>query len=347
VVEISTSKQDLARTNMIFQTIDLGCKTMAPIFVGLLIEFAGLAATATVLSVWNVCSAIVEYILMSMIFKEYPTLRKLKKVSGERANILTKIQSTWHGWKLYMTHPTRNAGLSLAFLYMTVLAFGNVLWAYSLLQCVTEYVLSILVGVAALNGIMGSIAFPWLRKHFSVECAGQVGQLSLLAALIFCVISVFLPGSLWRKPIPKSEDPVTACPEPYSIFTLLIGVVASRFGVWLSDIAVTQIQQQEVKEEIRGKIGGVQGSLNSTLDLLQYVLVFIFPTAADFGYLVFASFGFILCGVLLYTSYAVHICGPRRKLYHGRKYIQLINLEHNPITAPPFIPKTPSSQTLG
>jgi len=347
VVQISSSKEDLARMNMIFQTIDLGCKTMAPIFVGLLIEFAGVATTATVLSVWNVCSAIVEYILMSMIFREYPMLLKSKKVSGERTNILTKLRSTWHGWKLYMTHPTRNAGLSLAFLYMTVLAFGNVLWAYSLLQCVKESVLSLLVGIAAINGIMGSMAFPWLQKYFSVECAGQVGQLSLLSALTVCVISVFLPGSPWRMPIPEGEDPMTACPVPLSVYTLLIGVVASRFGLWLSDIAVTQIQQQEVEEEIRGKIGGVQGSLNSTLDLLQYVLVLIFPTEEEFGYLVFASFGFILCGVLCYTSYAVHSCGPRWKSSRYTVDSEVTPLLHNPTPSPPSILGTLSPQTLG
>merc|ERR1719204_1134756 len=249
---------------------------MAPVFVGLLIEFGGLAITATVLSIWNVCSAIVEYILMSMIFKEYPTLLKSKKVSSEKSNILTKLRSSCLGWKIYMAHPTRNAGLSLAFLYMTVLAFGNVLWAYSLLQCVKEWALSLLSGIAAINGILGSMAFPCLQSYFSVECAGQVGQVSLLSALIVCVVSVFLPGSPWKIPIPKGEDPMTACPVPYSVYTLLFGVVVSRFGLWLSDIAVTQIQQQNVEEEIRGQIGGVQGSLNSTLDLLQYVLVLIF-----------------------------------------------------------------------
>jgi len=246
-----------------------------------------------------------------------------------------------------MSHPTRNAGLSLAFLYMTVLSFGNVLWAYSLLQCVKESLLSLLVGVAAINGILGSMAFPWFRKHFSLECAGQLGQLSLLSALIVCVISVFLPGSPWRKPIPKGEDPMTACPVSFSIYTLLIGVVASRFGLWLSDIAVTQIQQQEVKEEIRGKIGGVQGSLNSTLDLLQYVLVLIFPTAAEFGYLVFASFGFILCGVLCYTSYAVHSCGRRTKSSSYTMDSEVTPLLYNPTPSPPSPMETPSPQTLG
>jgi len=190
------------------------------------------------------------------------------------------------------------------------------------------------------------MAFPWLQWYFSVECAGQVGQVSLLSALIVCVISVFLPGSPWRIPIPKGEDPMTACPVPYSVYTLLFGVVASRFGLWLSDIAVTQIQQQEVEEESRGKIGGVQGSLNSTLALLQYVLVLFLPTGAKFGYLIFASFGSVLCGVLFYTSYAIHNCGQYRKSSRYMPNSEMSPLLQNTTPSPPSVLGTPSPQTL-
>merc|ERR1719419_964227 len=149
--------------NVVFQSIDLGCKTMAPIFVGLLMNYAGPGITAIVLALWNIVSAVLEYILLSAIFKEYPALLRPKKMvireDVSHGGLLGKIRSSWHGWKLYMTHSTRNAGLSLASLYMTVLAFGNVLWAYSLLQCVSESLLSVLVGIAAINGIFGSVAF--------------------------------------------------------------------------------------------------------------------------------------------------------------------------------------------
>jgi len=67
---------------------------------------------------------------MLSIFNEYPKLLKPKKKTmdgNEADNLVTEIRDIWIGWKLYMTHPTRNAGLSLAFFYMTVLAFGNIL----------------------------------------------------------------------------------------------------------------------------------------------------------------------------------------------------------------------------
>jgi len=313
VLQISPTEDALAKMNMIFQTIDLGCKTMAPIFVGLMIELTGLTITAITLAVWNIVSAIIEYILMSLIFKEYPNLLKSKtRNEGDTANSLCdKIRASWRAWELYMTHPTRNAGLCLAFFYMTVLAFGNTLWAYSLLQCVPESLLSLLVGAAAINGILGSITFPPLRKRFGVKCAGQLGVLFVLAALVPCVVSVFLPGSPWRT-IPFDDGVGLSCPRGMSVYVLLTGVVLARFGVWLSDIAITQIQQEEAEEEIRGRIGGVQGSLCSALDVLKYVLVLLLPRASDFGYLVFASFFSVLCGVISYTSYAVP-CRHRKK----------------------------------
>jgi len=314
VLQISPNQDALAKMNMIFQTIDLGCKTMAPVFVGLMIQLTGLTITAITLAIWNLVSAIIEYILMSLIFKEYPNLLKSKtRKEGDKADSLCeKIRATCRGWKLYMTHPTRNAGLCLAFFYMTVLAFGNTLWAYSLLQCVPESTLSLLVGAAAINGILGSITFPPLRRRFGVKCAGQLGVLFVLVALVPCVVAVFLPGSPWRKTSPFDDKVDVSCPRGMSVYVLLTGVVLARFGVWLSDIAITQIQQEEAAEEIRGQIGGVQGALNSALDVLKYVLVLFLPRASDFGYLVFASFFSVLCGVISYTSYAVP-CGHRTK----------------------------------
>jgi len=316
VVQISSTKDELVRLNTIFQTIDLACKTMAPIFVGLVIDLTSITTTAIAIAGWNIISAFLEYILILMIFKDYPTLLKPKrdpKESRRTSGLLAKVRDSFQGWKLYMTHPTRNAGLCLALLYMSVLAFGNVLWAYSLLQCVREYFLAILVGAAAINGLLGSSSFPCLRRRFGLECTGQLGLLLLWTGLGACVASVFLPGSPWGMLSQiiktKDEDPDT-CPTKISIYVLLGGVVAGRFGLWLTDIVITQIQQENVEEQSRGKIGGVQGALNSTLELIKFALVLIFPVAEDFGYLVFASYFAVSCGAFLYTTYAK--CGCRR-----------------------------------
>jgi iron-regulated transporter 1 len=47
-----------------------------------------------------------------------------------------------------MRHRIRNAGLGLAFLYMTVLGFDNITYGYCMRQCVTESVLGALVSIS-------------------------------------------------------------------------------------------------------------------------------------------------------------------------------------------------------
>ena len=59
---------------------------------------------------------------------------------------------------------SRNAGLGLALLYMTVLGFDNITYGYILSQGIPEYILGILVAVAAFSGILGSMAYPHIKR---------------------------------------------------------------------------------------------------------------------------------------------------------------------------------------
>ena len=60
----------------------------------------------------------------------------------------------------------------------------------------------------------------------------------------------------------------------------------ARFGLWVSDLTVTQILQEKVAEEHRGIIGGVQNSMNSAMDTIKFVLVIVLPKNKTFGWLV-------------------------------------------------------------
>ncbi len=64
-----------------------------------------------------------------------------------------------------------------------------------------------------------------------------------------------------------------------SIITLLVAIVAARFGLWLTDLSITQILQEGVEEEYRGTVGGVQNGLNSLLDTIKVFK--ILPSSPD------------------------------------------------------------------
>lgn len=65
-------------------------------------------------------------------------------------------------WGVYFTHEVRNAGIALAFLYMTVLGFDSITTGYAYSQDVPESILGVIGAVGAGVGLLGSLIFPFL-----------------------------------------------------------------------------------------------------------------------------------------------------------------------------------------
>uniref|UniRef100_A0A8C8RZN5 Solute carrier family 40 member n=1 Tax=Pelusios castaneus TaxID=367368 RepID=A0A8C8RZN5_9SAUR len=99
------------------------------------------------------------------------------------------------GWVAYYNQPVFLAGMGLAFLYMTVLGFDCITTGYAYTQGLSGSMLSLLMGASAITGIMGTVAFTWLRRKCGLVCTGLISGIAQLACLVLCVISVFMPGS--------------------------------------------------------------------------------------------------------------------------------------------------------
>jgi len=52
-----------------------------------------------------------------------------------------------------------------------------------------------MTAIAAVFGLLGSIAFPFLRKHLGKLITGHLGFGLETACLVLCVVSIFTPGS--------------------------------------------------------------------------------------------------------------------------------------------------------
>ena len=94
-------------------------------------------------------------------------------------------------------------------------------------------------------------------------------------------------------------------PSFLSVGVLLAGIILARFGLWLSDLTITQVLQEKVQEEHRGIIGGVQNGVNSAMDTIKFVLVIVLPENETFGWLIIASFGFVSLGAISFIYYAI------------------------------------------
>jgi len=214
VVISGNDNNKLASMNSVFRTIDLLCLLVAPSLAGVVFDFLGNSWAAVFIGIWNIGSVVIEYALLISIYKEFPGLGQ-RNVT-EDSPFYTKSQTTednsclaipkkmWNSivqsaraWLCYMKHPARDAGLGLAFLYMTVLGFDNITYGYCLRLCVTESILGVLVGVSAIFGVSGSLSFPLLRKKIGLNRTGLIGFASLIAMLSMCVISIWLDGSVF------------------------------------------------------------------------------------------------------------------------------------------------------
>lgn len=254
------------------------------------------------------------------------------------------------GWIAYYNQNIFFAGMSLAFLYMTVLGFDCITTGYAYTQGLNGSVLSLLMGASAISGICGTVAFTWIRKKCGLIRTGFISGVAQLSCLMLCVVSVFAPGSpfdlsvspfedlythlVGEKSLPEADHFLTgivtgvnATTTPASITTaaqevpllqsylsvslLFAGVIAARMGLWSFDLTVTQLIQENVIESERGIINGVQNSMNYLLDLLHFIMVILAPNPEAFGLLVIISVSFVAMGHIMYFRFAFKSLGSR------------------------------------
>lgn len=99
------------------------------------------------------------------------------------------------GWRAYYRQPVFLAGLGLAFLYTTVLGFDCITTGYAYTQGISGSLLSLLMGISALAGLLGTVLFTNLRKAYGLIKTGMISSCLHLLCLLLCVCSVFAPGS--------------------------------------------------------------------------------------------------------------------------------------------------------
>ncbi|KAG8000822.1 Solute carrier family 40 member 1 [Nibea albiflora] len=249
------------------------------------------------------------------------------------------------GWVAYYNQNIFFAGMSLAFLYMTVLGFDCITTGYAYTQGLNGSVLSLLMGASAVSGICGTVAFTWVRKKCGLIRTGFISGMAQLSCLMLCVVSVFAPGSpfdlsvspfqdlythlIGEKTLPEADhsltsvltglNATTAAPaeelpplQSYmSVSLLFAGVIAARVGLWSFDLTVTQLIQENVIESERGVINGVQNSMNYLLDLLHFIMVILAPNPEAFGLLVIISVSFVAMGHIMYFGFAFKSLGSR------------------------------------
>ena len=249
-------------------------------------------------------------------------------------NLIKRVQLVISGWHVYYRQSIFLAGCALSMLYLTVIGFSAITTGFAYELGLSELYVSICMGLGSLFGVLGTLLFPKVRSRFGLVKSGIVGFTLQLSMLVFCVVSIWMPGSpsnLYNgQQFKLSSSPTTnmtglntsihvfgnntgptlkptAAPKPERILTsiifLMAGIILSRTGLWLSDLTITQLQQEYVSESERGIVGGVQYSSNCLLDLVHFLLTISLPKPDQFGILILISFCAIACAGFIYLVF--------------------------------------------
>uniref|UniRef100_A0A8C4YI76 Solute carrier family 40 member n=1 Tax=Gopherus evgoodei TaxID=1825980 RepID=A0A8C4YI76_9SAUR len=215
VVITGDNRGQLAGMNAAIRRMDQVINIFAPLSVGQVMTWASNVIGCGFILGWNLISLLVEFIFLSRVYQLVPSLAvksqqnaptEQKSSPEMQRKSVTKLPLCFRkmhrmlctcrdGWKAYYRQSVFLAGLGLAFLYTTVLGFDCITTGYAYTQGISGSLLSILMALSAFSGLMGTILFTKLRKHYGLAVTGVVSSLLHVSCLMLCVFSVFAPGS--------------------------------------------------------------------------------------------------------------------------------------------------------
>ena len=151
--------------------------------------------------------------------------------------------------------------------------------------------------------------------YYSADCSAFFNNASNLTTVSYLDVNEvdyhYLQNQNGSLPSPP-DDPDLVPDEPgisSALIFMLVGVICCRTGIWLFDLSVQQLLQENVKEEERGVVNGVMKSMMCFNDMLNYVLVIAAPRPEDFRILTIISVGMVTLALIFYASYVRKVRG--------------------------------------
>ena len=237
-------------------------------------------AGATFIVIWNCVSVFPEFYALHNVYTAFPELHSKPPVAAAPSTTLDAedieegaaaaaseppTPSCWSlavspfvamnkGWNTYLEQDIFRPAIALALLYCTVLSFGTVMTAYVYSRGLSEAKLAYARGGGAVFGLISTFIYPHLFKRKGVVNTAGISIWIQFGCLSLCVLS-----TAWADDGDCTEYAV-ADPEQFTLCRsqrnkelvfLLTGVIISRVGLWMFDLAVSQLLQERVAVRIR------------------------------------------------------------------------------------------------
>lgn len=284
--------------NSAMRRIDLICKLIAPVCVGLL---DGYSTTVAIWAIFaqNAISVAIEYFAIAQVYAAVPELaakrnnqQPLASQQGTESvtppnTLLDKLVQSVHPWKDYVQNPAFLASFSLSLLYLTVLSFASQMTTYLMTLGFTSTHVSIMRLASVALELSATCAAPWLMNHIGAVRSGLwfINEQLLSIALAIGLFLMYM------------EKPLLAGAA------LVAGVALSRLGLWGFDLSVQYLVQEEAPEATRGSFSAIEMSLQNFFELLSFTTTIIFYRPEDFKIPIYISAGAIAASAACFAAF--------------------------------------------
>ncbi|KAF1835287.1 hypothetical protein BDW02DRAFT_293609 [Decorospora gaudefroyi] len=313
IIVVSDSlKADRQELNSVMRRIDLVCKLIAPVGIGLLDGYSTKVAIWVVFA-QNAISVLIEYFAIAQVYTSIPELGRGKETnhaetptidpqqqsvaSSSSPRSIINIAAHLQPWKDYIRNPAFLASLSLSLLYLTVLSFASQMTTYLLTLGFTSTHVSIMRLVSVVLELSATVAAPWLMNKIGAVRTG-------LWFINEQVLSIALAIGLYLM---TNNKPMLAGG------VLVLGVCLSRLGLWGFDLSVQFLVQEDAPESTRGSFSAIEMSLQNFFELLSFATTMVFWRPDEFWIPVLVSGAAVALSAALFAAF---VRGKRGHLLH-------------------------------
>ncbi|KAL9136262.1 MAG: hypothetical protein Q9175_002542, partial [Cornicularia normoerica] len=243
VVVAENSQCGLEVLNSQMRRIDLVCKLVGPLAIALVDGYSTTTAIVAVLSM-SASSVLIEYFAIAKVYHMVSALQARPAVSNNSDNILSAVPEVPAIWRLgplcvaqirsiyrtvsaYIGHPVFLPSMALCLLYFTVLSFSGQMVTYLLSVGLS----SAQIGVLRTFSTAIEISATWLAPIAMNRVGPLRGGLWFINWQMSCLVGAF--GFFWVIRTPS-----------VAASALIVGVIASRVGLWGFDLCVQIIIQE-------------------------------------------------------------------------------------------------------
>lgn len=321
VVVIATAEGNefaLQVLNSQMRRIDLFCKLIGPLVISIIDGLATQIALLVTLGL-TLVSVGIEYLAIAQVYRRVPALSlsstssTKERLNSQQSNAevadqpegssVSSIRSNLSNFLLYFRHRAFLPSIALSLLYFTVLSFAGQMVTYLLSVGYNSTQIGSIRTVSVAFEVSATWLGPMLMARIGVIRAG-LWSISWQILCIMTAVVLFL-----------------AVQQPFvAAFGLITGVVGSRLGLWVFDLCVQNIIQEEVEPDCRGSFSSTEASFQNFFELCSYASTIVFAEPAQFKYpVLLSSAATIVAGAL----YAKCVRDRRGHLLHMSKCLEV------------------------